>query len=55
MNKKILAGIALVLLVGALVMQFLGLGRTGEIVQMILVALAAILGFVVFGKPKNYQ
>jgi|GEM_PF-1470453 len=54
-KTKILAGIVLILLIAALVIQFTLEEITGKIVQMILVAVAAIIGFVVFGNKKNYQ
>jgi hypothetical protein len=54
-NSKILAVIALILLIGALVAPFILEEATGKITQMILVAIAAIIGFVIFGNKKNYQ
>ncbi|HRZ30173.1 MAG TPA: hypothetical protein P5274_00665 [Candidatus Paceibacterota bacterium] len=55
MNKKILAVIVIVLLIIALILQFIDIGSLGPILQMVIVAVAATLGFLVFGKGKNYQ
>lgn len=55
MNKKILAGLILFLLILAFGLQFIDLGRGGNIFQIILVATSAIIGFKVFGDNKNYQ